>query len=235
MTIKDAPLLPIASELLSKVFKGMNSKGINFIVLRNYKKLPISWRNDIDILVEPNSLDKAHELILKIFCKSSENITVESLKRYNYRAARCVCLDRTLHIDLISHMTKGWFSYANTEVILKAHKKVHPLFNVPDPTHELLLIVAKELFAYGAIRERYHDRIINVDHDLLYAAADLIFGGYLSAKGQALILKTFYKPTSKGYPGIKPSNLLRFNSALCWARMRPNNWEDVILLNKKNT
>ena len=67
MTIKDAPLLPIASELLSKVFKGMNSKGINFIVLRNYKKLPISWRNDIDILVEPNSLDKAHELILKIF------------------------------------------------------------------------------------------------------------------------------------------------------------------------
>jgi hypothetical protein len=234
MTNIDAEQSTTASDLLVMVFEALIAEKFNFVVLRNYENLPNNWRNDIDILIEPIALDKAHEIIINVLLTAKNSLLTESLKRLNYRASRCVCVDRELHIDLYSQLSKGWVSYADTGAILAAQRKYNSLFNIPDPTHELLLIAAKELFSYGKIRSRYHGCMNNMNLDLSHAAADLIFGSCLSSRERALIVKALTNPKIRGYLYLGTYNLFNFIAALHWARMRRNDWEIIAPSKKKS-
>src|SRR6266571_2680792 len=52
------------SHLVTTVFGAWQGARINFLVLRNYQGLPQFTDNDIDVLVEPDQLGRAEEVLL---------------------------------------------------------------------------------------------------------------------------------------------------------------------------
>lgn len=214
--------LPAATVLRSVLAKLRDTTP--FLVLRNYEDLPEDWNNDIDILVAPTDLERAHAVLVDTLQNVAGAAPVEVMRRINFRAARLFCADRVLHIDLYSAMSKGWAIYADTSAILAACRPMNPLFDVPAQLHEELLIAAKELFSYGEVRPRYHARLAGYDPRAARAAAERIFGTQMTESGLALVARALVDPTVKGRPSLRLSVLLHFSAAVIWARMRRNGW-----------
>ncbi len=213
-----------ASDLLKRVFAGLRAAKLPFVVLRNYKLLPDEWENDIDILVGSADLESVHAIVLETIQAATRTNTIHVMCRINFRATRYTCADRELHIDLYSAMSKGWATYADTAAILDARRHAHALFDVPTEPHELLLIAAKELFAYGEIRARYHRHFAGHDPELAHSAAVSVFGRFMTAAGLTLVAAAMVNPTVKGRPALKMCTLVRPEQALRWAVMRRNRW-----------
>jgi hypothetical protein len=56
----------IASDFLVNIFKKFKKKSIEYVVLRNYEKLPFdNDSKDVDILIKPSTIDNTLNLILK--------------------------------------------------------------------------------------------------------------------------------------------------------------------------
>lgn len=225
--------IPTASETLIAALEALNDANLHFVVLRNHEGLPYNWSNDIDILVDPATLEQAHNIILAAIQQAPANRSVEVMRRLNFRATRLTCADRELQIDLYSQMSKAWVTYADTKAILHARQSVHSLFSVPDPTHEALLIAAKELFSYREIRQRYHSKLAKYDTQQAKVSAKLIFGSYLSANGRNLVVKALKDPRVKGFPSLTTRTLLDLGAATRWARMRKNVWVNPQLCSAK--
>jgi len=140
-----------ASERLQSLFTALNEMALPFVVLRNHQGLPEDWGNDIDILVEAASLETAYSRILDLWDGPPESGDIQVLRRFNFRGMRRPCADRVLHIDLYSQVSKGWIPYADPAVILSSSRVAHPLFRVPDPVHEALLIAGSRRLLARAV------------------------------------------------------------------------------------
>lgn len=213
-----------ASELLTALFQALAAERLQFVVLRNYENLPEDWSNDIDILVGPTDLERAHAVVVRTMQIALSGVPIEIMRRINFRATRVSCADRELQIDIYCQMSRAWIQYADTESILEAHRQAHPLFAVPALYDELLLIAAKELFSYGAIRQRYHERLSGHDLQMAVDAAERILAGRVSESGRALIAKALVDPSITGRPRLRLSAFLKPASALRWAWMRRGAW-----------
>ncbi|AEV35670.1 hypothetical protein PSE_1158 [Pseudovibrio sp. FO-BEG1] len=220
--MSDAEIL--APALLAKIL-GSLRKTVVFVVLRNYENLPSSWGNDIDILVAPEDLTRAHAVVVEEMKASvSSGIKIEIMQRFNFRATRVACHDRELHIDLYSAMSKAWLTYASTTVILRERKKNHGLFDTPDPLHEQLLIAAKELFSYGQIRSRYHSGLTGHDFNEANCVAQELFGDRITKDGRELIARALVDPSVEGRPQPSANSWFQPIQALQWVRQRHQGW-----------
>ncbi|MXU65018.1 hypothetical protein [Oceanomicrobium pacificus] len=219
-----AASIPTASDALIAALKALNAANLPFVVLRNHEGLPHHWSNDVDILVEPVALEEAHKTVLDAVQKNSANRPIDVMRRLNFRATRLSCADRVLQVDLYSLLSKAWVTYADTMRILEARQSANSLFAVPEPTHEALLIAAKELFSYREIRKRYHAQLAGFDAAKAEAAAESVFGPYVSSSGLSLLIEALKDPTVRGYPGLRLGRQMDVVSAVRWAALRRNGW-----------
>lgn len=195
-----------------------------FLILRNHENLPTKWDNDVDILVAPEDLKIAHSIVLQAMEMKGGCGMIQVMLRANFCGTKRRYHDRELQIDLYSKLSKAWACYANTKAILAARSRAHALFDIPDPLHELLLIAAKELFSYGAIRQRYHARLIGKDPKKVSEASSHIFSNEMTKSGVVFVSRALSDPTLRGRPRLKIKTLLLPHAAWSWARMRRNNW-----------
>mgnify|MGYP000927419381 CR=1 FL=1 len=193
---------------------------IPFVILRNYEGLPESWGNDVDILINASDLPVVRKITLELLAGSPRTAGATAKERFNFWSISLPCEDRTLVIDFTTAMTRLWFVYANTNVIFEFRRLRGGLFAVPDYFHELLLIAAKELFAYGYIREKYHKRLRGHDEmDSLRSASNL-FMPCLTNAGCRLIASALVDPTVTGRPTVSIAAILRPRAMLRWMRLR---------------
>ena len=228
--MKDSDGFETAPQVLTAILSALNAT-LPFVVLRNYGGLPDKWDNDVDILVRPNDLPAVRAITNSIFRRSPHGYAAHTMERLNFWSARLVCSDRELQVDFYSGMSKAWCTYAETDIILAARRPAHALFSVPDPTHELLLIAAKELFAYGRIRPRYHE-LLSGSHEekgKIFRNAVQVFGKHLTQSGCLLIASALENPTATGRPCLRPKVLLQLDSMLAWLRLRNNRFETASL------
>lgn len=215
-----------APELLERALSALD-KDLPYVVLRNYEGLPLNWGNDIDILMRPDDLRRAKDIILGILNRGAGDQTLLAMARWNFWSVRLACSDRTLQIDIYTGICKAWFTYAETEVILASSRRGSAPFAIPKKVHELLLIAAKELYAYGRIRSRYHARLAGHDVGESSAASTSLFGNYLTPGGCALIAGALDNPTVTGRPAINLRNLWRPRDIAVWAARRGNGWRQL--------
>lgn len=212
-----------APELLSAMLQALG-QALPFAVLRNYERLPEAWGNDVDIVIRPGDLPAARRVAADVLRRSGKDDEAKILERFCFWSVHVPCSDRELQVDFYTAITKGWLRYADAGDVLAARRQVHPLFCAPDPIHELLLIAAKELFAYGRIRQRYHARLAG--HELMDAAiaATALFSGRLTKKGCHLVACALKHPTVTGRPAVHVNALLHASDFLTWVRKRRASW-----------
>lgn len=213
-----------APELLSDLLAQLDA-ALPFVVLRNHENLPHHWGNDVDILLRPADLPRASEIATAVLGRDE---TARRMRRLNFWSAQIACPDRVLQVDFYTALSKAWCTYAEAETILAARRR-GPLFSTPDPLHEVLLIAAKELLAYGAIRPRYHERLRGHDPQASLTAAAALFGTRLSRGGCRLIARAVADPTVRGRPAVRAATLLDLPSMLSWASLRSAGWEPLAL------
>ena len=213
-----------AKILLVRVFEALRASQIAFVVLRNYEELPEKWGNDVDILVSQDDLQQAYAKVLNVFIDAASQNSIQVLRRLNYRAAKIECPDRYLHVDLYSSLNKGWIKYADDKELLTNRATKTNLFDVPKKSHELLLIAAKELFSYGEIRARYHERLSGHHFEWARNSAAKLFGKYLTESGQNLVAAALVDPSVKGRPSVQFKNIFQPGEALSWLHQRRNGW-----------
>lgn len=198
-----------------------------FVILRNYEGLPDIWGNDVDVLIRPSDLATVRKITLRILRRSPHFPAACIMERLNFWSINLPCVDRELQIDFYTAMSKAWITYADSEVILAARRQIHPLFCIPDPLHELLLIAAKELFAYGRIRSRYHKHLAGHEAKASLVEALKLFSKRLTKKSCCLVAQALTDPTITGKPKPLLSTFMNSKTMWLWIRLRKNTWKKI--------
>jgi len=192
---------------------------IDILVLRNYEGFPEDLGNDIDCLVMKDSIVEIHVICREVSKKFNFKI-VESIERNNsllsfYFSDNYNPLD-IVKVDFFSELSKGWLSYADTQEVLNKKIKFREYY-VPNLTHEAYLLLMKELFMYGRLRDRYLGKFASKYKDIDFNEV------YKLSEG--LITSLSIKKIENGYGSIanlalKPrptmKNILRPIVAISW-------------------
>ena len=219
--------LNTASQVLTAILEALAEK-VTFVILRNYEQLPLSWGNDVDILVHPSDLLRAQQAVLSILQRSPRVKAASCLERLNFWSIRLPCDDRELQVDFYTGMAKAWITYAEAKTILDARTQKHPLFCTPAPLHELLLIAAKELFAYGSIRPRYHDRLSGNFSVVSSKESIFLFSDDLTVDGCRLVATSLLNPKVTGRPQVRRSLFFHPGEIVRWVRQRKSGWKSLL-------
>lgn len=144
--------------LLTELFDLWNQEEIGYLVLRNYEELPAFTGNDIDILIDPQELDRAQDLLRGL--AKGKSWGVHNIGEF---ACRAVYLfhEETLeqvHIDLICGIKWHALLLMGHQQMLQQRQSYNN-FYVPAPAHEAALDLIYRLVYSGHVKEKYKDKI----------------------------------------------------------------------------
>ncbi len=155
----------IVVNAIENLFDTFNSNKLQYVVLRNYKKLPEDLDSkDIDIMIEKKDSKLAWDLLVKVMKKSGAKYYYR--KRERGLISSCFfwnhSLTTSLQIDLFTDFGfKGRIFLSAHEVL--SEKKEFKNFYIPDPSHEIIISLLKPFMLSGEVKEKY----INQYHQLL--------------------------------------------------------------------
>lgn len=148
--------------LLRRVFDSFDDKGVIYAILRNPDRLPDYTRNDVDLLVAPESLETVSHLILREAGQCGWQV-LSTLNKFQYRCHWLVqgplASVETLQIDLLAGLNYRRWPYARAGIGLsKRYRHRNGFWAVP-PGFEAGIALVKELLARGFIREEIREGI----------------------------------------------------------------------------
>lgn len=143
--------------LLTELFQELN-KAVNYAVLRNFNDLPRSIGNDLDVLIHPNDILKAEEIVNRVASNNGFSI-FKIVRRFRYNG---FYMFNEKHqdfvlIDLFTGLCKGWRCYADAEKVLNRKVWLEGFYALKE-TDEMSTIICKELLTYGIVRSKYKKR-----------------------------------------------------------------------------
>jgi len=145
------------SDFIDDFFSSMNMAEIEFLVLRNYEKLPCEVGNDIDIFVREQDLIKCDVIIKN--CLSLKGLGEPLISR-RYGIVTYYVNDGVgcYPIDIMYELCKQWVSYVFFEDII-GDKVKNNNFWVPNYSHQFFITMSKEILTYGQIRGKYLEEV----------------------------------------------------------------------------
>jgi thymidylate kinase len=145
--------------LVTAVFQAWRRAGIEFLVLRNYEKLPEETGNDIDVLVRPGQLARAEEVLVStaggtgyVLHNRAEFSPVSLF--FHHPASQL-----QIQFDLFHCLNWRGFPLLSARTVL-ARRIERGLFAVPHPTHEAVLNLITRQIYHGQVREKYKPGIL---------------------------------------------------------------------------
>jgi hypothetical protein len=123
------------------------------LILRNYQELPFYTENDIDILIVDEQLALALSCVERLCMINSMKYKVVSNK-FGITSLLLEFKETSVVIDFITLLVKQWVPYMDVSAVL-ASKKSYKNFYIPSKTHELYIILVKELLTYNLVRSKY--------------------------------------------------------------------------------
>jgi thymidylate kinase len=150
---------PEISHAVTAIFRAWQLAGIDFLVLRNYERLPQFTSNDIDVLVRPRQRNKAEEVL--------RSASQEAGFRLNNRAEFATLAfyfshtksQAQLHFDLFTDLKWRAFDFLDCRQFLD-RKVERGLFAIPDPVDEAATNLLDFLIHTGKIKEKYKASIV---------------------------------------------------------------------------
>ena len=147
------------SHLLTAIFSGWKSQGIQFLILRNYEGLPAITTNDVDVLVLPSQRAEAERVMIHLAGDAGyflHNRVEFATISYFFHHPESL---RQIQIDLFSSLRWHAFEVVSTETVL-ARRLDRGLFDIPHPAHEAVLDLITRLLYQGEVREKYRPIIL---------------------------------------------------------------------------
>ncbi len=146
------PKTPLA-RLLVPLFGAFERESIRYCVLRGFESLPVETRNDVDLAVAPESVDRALRLIADV-ARDTGWIVVGSVQRPDFRRANLFHPDYgVLPLDLcIAHEVWG-MRFADADAVLSGDRFCNG-FRVARPGCEAAASLLKALLRHGRVKQR---------------------------------------------------------------------------------
>ena len=169
----------IASDFLVNIFKKFKKNSIEYVILRNYEKLPYdNDSKDVDILIKPSTIDNTLNLILK------------EAKELGYKCIWLNPLDYlvglvlakiengiiySIKIDLFIGLKWRGIEYINSDLILSKQIPYKEFFVPSKESEAFIMIMYYILYAKG-IRDKY------LNHIYCYATNNIDDFNYILTK-----------------------------------------------------
>lgn len=149
------------AKLLEAIFEAWRAEGLEFLVLRNYDKLPLDAGNDLDVLVELKSRAKAEALVLA----TAETFGYTLVNRAEFSPVSLyLCSKETGHvlqIDLFASLAWRGFMMLGADAVL-GRRQARKTFFVPHPVDEAALNLLTRLLYTGRVKAAYRDGIASI-------------------------------------------------------------------------
>lgn len=169
----------IASDFLVNIFKKFKKKSIEYVVLRNYEKLPYdNDSKDVDILIKPSTIDNTLNLILKEAKELGYNCIW--LNPLDYLVGLVLAkiengIIYSIKIDLFIGLKWRGIEYINSDLILS--KKIpYKEFFVPSKESEAFIMIMYYILYAKGIRDKY------LNHIYCYATNNIDDFNYILTK-----------------------------------------------------
>lgn len=152
---------PLA-RLLVPFFESLDRDGIRYCVLRGWSELPERTRNDVDLAVEPASLDRV-EALLHASARRSGWLVVGRSEQPGFRRVTCFHPEHPgalLPVDLCSEHAVWGMVYADADEVLRSDLR-HAGIRVARPGCEAAVSLLKGLLRHGVVKARadHRDRL----------------------------------------------------------------------------
>jgi len=149
---------------LVKLFSGLASQDIRYVVLRNYEGLPDNVEHDIDLLLDEIDLPR-YRFLLRMTAEACGWRIVRVESRYGFWKCYLYNPDvsgrRFLQIDAFCPQHYRGIPWFPTSDVLSARQR-REIFYVPAAGHEAMDLVLKELLGSGRVKRRYVPRIVTL-------------------------------------------------------------------------
>ncbi len=152
----------IASDFLVKIFKKLKNESIEYVVLRNYEKLPFdNDSKDVDILINPNEIKHSLNLILKEAKELGYSCIWLNPLDYLVGLVLAKVKDGAIYsvkIDLFIGLKWRGIEYINSDLILSRAIPYKEFFVPSKESEAFIMILYYTLYAKG-IRDKYLNHI----------------------------------------------------------------------------
>lgn len=169
----------IASDFLVNIFKKFKNESIEYVVLRNYEKLPFdNDSKDVDILIKPSTIDNTLNLILK---EAKElGYSCIWINPLDYLVGLVVAKVEngaiySVKIDLFIGLKWRGIEYINSDLILSRAIPYKEFFVPSKGSEAFIMILYYTLYAKG-IRDKY------LNHIYCYATNNIDDFNYILTK-----------------------------------------------------
>ena len=169
----------IASDFLVNIFKKFKKKSIEYVVLRNYEKLPFdNDSKDVDILIKACTIDNTFNLILKEAKELGYNCIW--LNPLDYLVGLVLAkiengIIYSIKIDLFIGLKWRGIEYINSDLILSKQIPYKEFFVPSKESEAFIMIMYYILYAKG-IRDKY------LNHIYCYATNNINDFNYILTK-----------------------------------------------------
>ncbi|HPY31401.1 MAG TPA: hypothetical protein PLT00_09470 [Verrucomicrobiota bacterium] len=147
--------------LVTAAFEAWRRAGVEFLILRNYEKLPRETGNDIDVLVRSEQLAQAEAVLVSAGAQIGyvlhNRAEFSPVSLFFFHPESC----QQIQFDLFHCLNWRGFMLLKPEAVLVQRRQVG-LFAIPQPTHEAVLNLVTRLIYHGRVREKYKFGIATV-------------------------------------------------------------------------
>ena len=169
----------IASDFLVNIFKKFKNESIEYVVLRNYEKLPFdNDSKDVDILIKPSTIDNTLNLILKEAKELGYSCIWLNPLDYLVGLVLAKVKDGAIYsvkIDLFIGLKWRGIEYINSDLILSKQIPYKEFFVPSKESEAFIMILYYTLYAKG-IRDKY------LNHIYCYATNNIDDFNYILTK-----------------------------------------------------
>ncbi len=199
------PKDPGLAALLTGIFQAWTREGVVFLILRNYQELPAATTNDVDVLVGPEQVAKAEEVMIRAAAQCGYQLH----NRVEFATLSCFFFHPAslaqIQIDLFSTLKWHTFKLFSVSEVL-ARRVQRPLFAIPDPLDEALVSLVYPLVYQGQVREKYRAGILRAfqsQTDQARARLAETFGAELAGEMVELILRQEWSELERRAPRLR--------------------------------
>jgi len=180
-------MVKLDSKFIDSLFDLLNEKKCQYLILRNYQSLPFFTGNDIDILIADEQLPVAICCIEKLCVTNSMNYKVVNNK-YGIISLLIDFKETSVVIDFITLLIKQWVPYIDVKNVL-ASKKRYKNFYIPSETHELYIVLVKELLTYNHVRKKNVKFFMETLPIVNFEELDVLLGKYFTFRSKKTLLQ----------------------------------------------